>query len=105
VRPRERDYLDVTVLGRGPCDVLPLLLLTDSIRRRYHLVRTVPYILETCYKINEREQSREGGCIFVLPENARAVVGRESVSLAVGSIFRKDDKSDQLLAKGTHKSE
>ena len=99
------DYLDVTVLGRGwRCDVLPLLVLTDCIKGCYHLVRTVPCSLETCYKINEREYTWVGGCIFVPSESARAVVGRGLVALAEGSIFRKDDKLDQLPLKRACKS-
>jgi hypothetical protein len=35
---------------------------------------------------------------------ARAVVGRGLVALAVGSIFRKDDKLDQLPPKRAYKS-
>jgi hypothetical protein len=66
----------------------------------------MPCILETCYKINESEQSWVGGCIFVPPETVRAVAGRGLLFLlAVGSIFRKDDKLDQLLLKRTKVSE
>jgi hypothetical protein len=64
----------------------------------------MPCILGTCYKINEREQSLVGGRIFVSPETARAVAGRELVFLAGRSIFRKDDKLDQLLLNRAHKS-
>lgn len=37
-------------------------------------------------------------------ETARAVVGRGLVALAEGSIFRKDDKLDQLPLKRACKS-
>lgn len=37
-------------------------------------------------------------------ETARAVVGRRLVALAKGSIFRKDDKLDQLPLKRACKS-
>jgi hypothetical protein len=45
-----------------------------------------------------------GGCIFVPSETARAVVGRGLVALAEQSIFRKDDKLDQLPLKRACKS-
>jgi hypothetical protein len=90
--------------GGWRCDVLPLLLLADSIKGRYHRVRTATCSLETCYKINEREYTWVGGCIFVPSETARAVVGSGLGAVAVGSIFRKDDKLAQLPPTRTCKS-
>ena len=81
------DYLDVTVLGRGwRCDVLPLLLLTDSIKGSYHLVRRAPCSLETCYKINEREYTWVGGCIFVPVRDCKSCCWQR-----VGSLGRRID--------------